>query len=81
MVKDTLEGRADFDREPEQPTCRRQVEREMTLRDRHGCEARRAARQTSAQPGRAGDTNPEDDVSAVGVALNLGPLAPVSLGV
>src|ERR1700691_3270396 len=34
---------------------------------------------TSAQPARAGDQS-EDDLSAVGAALNLGPLPPMSLG-
>ena len=34
---------------------------------------------TSAQPGRAGDQS-EDGVSAVGAALKLGPLPPMSLG-
>src|SRR5229473_8706163 len=63
----------------EQPTCLWQVEKEMTLENRHGFEARRAARQTSAQPGRAGDPS-RDDLSAVGAALDLHPLAPVSLG-
>ena len=36
---------------PEQTTCLKQVEREMTLQNRRWCEARRAGRQTSAQPG------------------------------
>ncbi len=39
---------------PEQLTCLRQVEGEMTRQDRCRCKARRADRQTSAQPGRAG---------------------------
>ena len=34
---------------------------------------------TSAQPEGLG-INPEDDLSAVGVALNLGSLTPMSLG-
>src|SRR6202021_2272982 len=36
------------------PTCLWQVEKEMTLQNRHGSEARRADCKTSAQPGRAG---------------------------
>jgi hypothetical protein len=31
---------------PEQPTCLWQVEKEMTLQSRHGCEARRAGHRT-----------------------------------
>ena len=31
---------------PEEPTCLRQVEKEMTPQNRHGCEAWRAGRQT-----------------------------------
>jgi hypothetical protein len=41
----------------------------MTRQNRHGCKARRAGRQTSAQPGRAGKSI-EEDSSAVGAALN-----------
>ena len=55
----------------EQLACLWQVEKEMENSD--GCEARRAGRQTSAQPGRAG-INPQEDMSAVGAAWNLGPL-------
>jgi hypothetical protein len=71
----------------EEPTCLWQVEKEMTLQNRHGCEARRACpelvergRPPNVSPARKGwDINPEDDPSAVGAALNLGPLPPVSL--
>ena len=48
------------------PTCLWQVEKEMTLQNRHGSEARRAGSQTSAQPGGLGDGSPRlrsDDVA------------------
>jgi hypothetical protein len=51
----------------------------MTLQNRHGCEARRAATKREPSPEGLG-LNPEDDPSAVGAALNLRPLANVSLG-
>jgi hypothetical protein len=38
----------------EQLTCLQQFEGEVTRKDRHRCKVRRADRQTSAQPGRAG---------------------------
>jgi hypothetical protein len=49
----------------------------MTLQNR--CEARRAAAKREPSPEGLG-INPGDDLSAVGAGLNLGPLAPVSLG-
>jgi hypothetical protein len=61
--------------EPGQETTCLQLEKEMTRQNRHGRKAWRADRQTSPE---GLEFSSEEDVSALGAALNTGWLAPVA---
>jgi hypothetical protein len=73
---------------PEETTCLRQVKGEMTLQKSRWMRGPEGRSSNFVSPARKGwGSNPGEDLpapacrgSAVGAALNLGPLAPVSLG-
>jgi hypothetical protein len=65
----------------EQSACLWQVEKEMTLQKSRWMRGPEG-RSSKLQPSPEGlGINPEDDLSAVGAALNLCPLPPVSLSI